>query len=60
MFNNVTGVGGLQWKRHLAGHVVITINDKDSDAVKEILKNAERNGYQAVTNTAGSPVVYGQ
>ena len=56
--SRVVGIGGLQWKRHLADKVVVTINDKDPDAVKEILKNAERNGFKSVTNKAGSPTTH--
>ena len=49
----VSGIGGLQWKCHLADKIAVTINDKDSEAVKEILKNIERNGLKSVIHKAG-------
>ena len=47
------GIGGLQWKRHLNDKVAVTINDKDHEAVKEIMKNVEKNRFKSIFTKAG-------
>ena len=50
---SVSGIGGLQWKRHLGNKVEVTVNEKDKMSVEEIHLSCAKNNITVAACRVG-------